>query len=144
MIFTIGYQRLAPSRLAGIVEALGAVVVDVRHKPHSARPEFSGRALAERFGNQYQQRGLELGGRGNVTAAGIERLQRDSADRAVILMCMEEAPADCHRHTAITGPHFPGAVHIFRNELFTSAALQVAIERGADYELLGEVADLFR
>jgi hypothetical protein len=56
-----------------------------------------------------------------------------------LLLCAEEAPGDCHRHHDICGPHFPGAVHIFCDELFTAGALQEAIDAGpdADHETCG-------
>ena len=61
------------------------------------------------------------------------------------MLCAEEAPGDCHRHHDICGPHFPDAVHIFRDELFTAGALQEALNAGpdADYEICGDVAHLF-
>jgi hypothetical protein len=44
---------------------------------------------------------------------------------------MEEAPGDCHRHHAICGPHFPAAVHIFRDEQFTAKnAARCAVDDG--------------
>jgi hypothetical protein len=57
---------------------------------------------------------------------------------------MEEAPGDCHRHHAICGPHFPAAVHIFRDEQFTAKMLQDALDAGDVARLYGETADLFR
>jgi len=57
---------------------------------------------------------------------------------------MEEAPGDCHRHLAICGPHFPEAIHIFRDEQFTARALQVALDAGDMARLYGETDDLFR
>jgi hypothetical protein len=143
-LYSIGYQRLAVARLAEIVDALGAVLVDCRYRPYSQRPEFTGAALAARFGERYQQRGAELGGFGHTTAAGITRLRQDAASRNVLLMCMEEAPGDCHRHHAICWPAIPEAIHIYREELITAAALQAALDAGddAEYEVCGDVADL--
>jgi hypothetical protein len=51
---------------------------------------------------------------------------------------MEEAPGDCHRHHAICGPHFPEAIHIFRDEQFTVGALQAALNAGDATRLYGE------
>jgi hypothetical protein len=144
MIYTIGYQRLAASRLAKLVDRLGAVLIDCRHRPYSQRPEFIGAALAARFGERYQWRGAELGGRGHTTPRGIERLKRDSADTTLILLCMEEAPGGCHRHHAICWPAIPTAVHLFREELIEAAALQRALDADSEYELYGDFGDLFR
>jgi hypothetical protein len=55
---------------------------------------------------------------------------------------MEEAPGDCHH--AICGPHFPDAVHIFRDQQFTAKALQDALDSADVARLYGETADLFR
>jgi hypothetical protein len=139
MIYTIGYQR---SRLAQFVEALDAALIDCRHKPMSRIAGFSGWELARQFGHRYQPRGHELGGRGHTTPAGIDRLCAHSQERStVLLLCMEEAPGDCHRHHDICGPHFPDAIQIFRDELFTAGALQAALDAGpdADYEICGKV-----
>jgi hypothetical protein len=59
---------------------------------------------------------------------GIDRLGLDAESATLILFCMEEAPGDCHRHLAICGPHFPEAIHIFRDGQFTARALRVALE----------------
>jgi hypothetical protein len=118
--------------------------VDCRYRPFSRRPEFSGDRLAEQFGSRYHQRGHELGGHGHTTAAGIDRLRLDAEHATLILLCMEEAPGDCHRHHAICGPHFPEAIHIIRDEQFTAGALQAALNAGDATRLYGEPADLFR
>jgi hypothetical protein len=124
LIYTIGYQRLTSRRLEKIVGDLDAILVDCRYRPFSQRPEFSGDRLAEQFGARYQQRGHELGGHGHTTVDGIDRLRLDAERATLLLLCMEEAPGDCHRHHAICGPHFPAAVHIFRDEQFTAKTLQ--------------------
>jgi hypothetical protein len=144
LIYTIGYQRLTSRRLEKIVGDLDAILVDCRYRPFSQRPEFSGDRLAEQFGARYQQRGHELGGHGHTTVDGIDRLRLDAERATLILLCMEEAPGDCHRHHAICGPHFPAAVHIFRDEQFTAKTLQDALDAGDVARLYGETADLFR
>jgi uncharacterized protein (DUF488 family) len=144
MIYTIGYQRLTSRRLEKIVGELNAILVDCRYRPFSQRPEFGGDRLAEQFGSRYQQRGHELGGHGHTTAAGIDRLRLDAEHATLILLCMEEAPGDCHRHHAICGPHFPEAIHVFRDEQFTAGALQAALNAGDATRQYGEPADLFR
>jgi hypothetical protein len=141
MIYTIGYQRLTSRRLEKIVGDLNAILVDCRHRPFSQRPEFGGDRLAEQFGTRYQQRGHELGGHGHTTADGIDRLRLDAERATLILLCMAEAPGDCHRHHAICGRHFPHAVPIFRDEQFTAKALQDALDAGDVARLYGETAD---
>ena len=144
LIYTIGYQRLTSRRLEKIVGDLDAILVDCRYRPFSQRPEFSGDRLAEQFGARCQQRGHELGGHGHTTVDGIDRLRLDAERATLLLLCMEEAPGDCHRHHAICGPHFPAAVHIFRDEQFTAKTLQDALDAGDVARLYGETADLFR
>jgi hypothetical protein len=144
MIYTIGYQRLTSRRLEKIVGDLDAVLVDCRYRPFSQRPEFGGDRLAEQFGARYQRRGHELGGHGHTTAAGIDRLSLDAGRGTLVLLCMEEAPSDCHRHHDICGRHFPDAVHLFRDQRFTAKALQDALEASDLGHLYGGTADLFR
>jgi hypothetical protein len=123
MIYTIGYQRLTSRRLEKIVGELDAILLDCRYRPFSQRPEFCGDRLAEQFGSRYQQRGHELGGHGHTTAAGIDRLRLDAEHGTLILLCTEEAPADCHRHHAICGPHFSrGNPHLPRRAIHRGGA----------------------
>jgi len=116
------------------------ILVDCRHRPFSQRPEFSGDRLADQFGARYQQRGHELDGHDHTTVDGIDRLRLDAERATLLLLCMEEAPGDCHRHHAICGPHFPAAVHIFRDEQFTAKTLQDALDAGDAARLYGETA----
>jgi hypothetical protein len=109
LIYTIGYQRLTSLRLEAIIGDLDAILLDCRYRPFSQRPEFGGDRLAERFGARYHRRGHELGGRGHTTPEGIEGLHHDAENSTLLLLCMEEAPGDCHRHHAICGPRFPRA-----------------------------------
>jgi hypothetical protein len=71
---------------------------------------------------------------------GIDRLRLDAERATLLLLCMEEAPGDCHRHHAICGLHFPAAVHIFRDEQFTAKTLQDALDAGDAARLYGETA----
>ncbi len=134
MIYTLGYQNLAPARVREIVLALDAVLLDCRFKPISRIPGFGARQLealmqpqkGEPKSNQprYMRMGHLLGGRGHVTAGGIETLQPFDQDVAnCVLLCLEEHPIDCHRHGDITGPQFPAALHIWRDRLFFSRDL---------------------
>lgn len=141
-IFTIGYQRLTPGRLREIVTGLDATLMDCRHVPMSRKPGFSGKALREAFGPRYVAAGNDLGGRGYTTDAGIKALREASRDRNVLLLCMEEAPGECHRHFTICGPHFPEAVHIYQDELLTAAELERANREDTDYEISGSLEEL--
>lgn len=130
VIYTLGYQALAPARVREIVLALDAVLLDCRFKPVSRIPGFGHRQLEKLMSgdngeggedreSRYVRMGDMLGGHGHTTQSGLQALQPYADDRAnCVLLCMEEHPADCHRHTLITGPHFPGALHIYRDRLF--------------------------
>jgi hypothetical protein len=113
--------RPRPMRARRPVETAGcaglARTLSLRRQAN--RPPRAAR-LAEQFGARYQQRGHELGGHGHTTVDGIDRLRLDAERATLLLLCMEEAPGDCHRHHAICGPHFPGAVHIFRDDAIHS------------------------
>ena len=134
MIYTLGYQAFAPTRVREIVLALDAVLLDCRFNPMSRMPGFGARQLealmtpapADLDPDQprYVRMGDLLGGRGHTTRAGVTALQPYAEDEAhCVLLCNEEHPVDCHRHSAITGPHFPQALHIYRNRLFYSSEL---------------------
>jgi hypothetical protein len=132
MIYTLGYQGLAPARVREIVLALDAVLLDCRFKPVSRLPGFGHRQLeklmssedGENRESRYVRMGDMLGGHGHTTKSGLQALQPYADDRAhCVLLCMEEHPADCHRHTSITGPHFPDALHIYRDRMFFSREL---------------------
>lgn len=144
MIYTLGYEALTPRRVGSICTALDAVLLDCRFKPVSRIPGFGARQLealmtlapgeAGKLDNPDQPRYLRmghlLGGRGHVTPAGIKALKRFAQDEAnCVLLCKEEHPIDCHRHRDITGPHYPGALHIWRDRLFFSSDLS-RVERG--------------
>lgn len=130
MIYTLGYQCLTPERLREIVLALDAVLLDCRAKPVSRIPGFGGRQLEALMrphpgeAKRYLPMGDMLGGFGQVTEGGIASLQLYDDDLAnCVLLCREEHPIDCHRHHAITGPHYPQAMHIYRDRLFFSRDL---------------------
>jgi uncharacterized protein (DUF488 family) len=123
-LFTLGYQGLSPDDFVAVLEKAGvSTVADVRINPHSRKPGFSGKRLAERLEGE----GLGyvwLKGLGSPDPArdrghagdleGMRRLYRehlDSADAAqdyatlkglaldedVCLLCFEADPKDCHR-----------------------------------------------
>lgn len=125
-LFTLGYQGRKLADIRRIVEHLGAVLVDVRASPHSRSPQFERRSFEREFGESYLSR-PDLGGivhsktvhsdgpkpealrwlRGRITLEGASPL---------IIMCMERAPGDCHRHHLITGPlGLADAVHLYND-----------------------------
>lgn len=126
-IYTIGYQKLRLARLVEIVQALDAVLVDVRSVPYSQRTEFSRPTLENALGNRYVWKRRDLGGRAPVTRQGIDWLRQERRRRTLLLMCMEHAPWDCHHHLSITGPHFSSAIHIHGEELILARDLDGAL-----------------
>lgn len=141
MIYTIGYSRLTHEDLAEIVRGLDTILIDCRFKPVSRRPGFGGGQLAAALGSRYQAHGHHLGGYGHISADGIEFLRSHLGN--LLLLCKEEAPGDCHRHSDICAPYFPDAIHIFRDEMFTARELQRAIDDDDDYELTGSLSNFF-
>lgn len=134
LIWTIGYQRLAPARLAWLAERLDALVVDVRAVPKTRIKGYGTNQLLTLLGARYTQMGHCLGGRGSVSAEGIDFLRRgDRFGRDHILMCACHVPGDCHRHTDICGPHFPKAVHLFEDEAIEAGELERSIRDGDEY-----------
>lgn len=141
MIYSIGYEYLAPADLAAIAVKLNARVIDVRSRPSGrvkrgfARKDLQ--HLIEQGGGSYDWRGFELGGRGlGVLARGLDYLAARADDsgmleRNLLLLCQESAPGDCHRHHAIAMPlaaRGVTVVHIYEDEVFTATALQRALD----------------
>lgn len=131
-LYTIGYQAIPPERLLHIATTLNATVIDVRKVPVSRIKGYAKSHLQALLGHRYQARGHELGGIRNgvcnTTPDGIAHLRADlAAGQNLILMCMEHAPGDCHRHQLICQPHFPDALHIFEGELIRAAELHRAL-----------------
>jgi hypothetical protein len=147
-IYTIGYQRLKPTRLQEIATVLDAIVIDCRVRPQSRRAEFNKPALEKLLGSRYLWRGYQLGGRsyggqqGAITQEGIDWLRIQAAHQNLLLLCMEEAPGECHRHHGICDPHFPDAIHIYRDELLTADSLRICIKDDVDYTLCGSLRGL--
>lgn len=139
MIFTIGYNKLRPVRLFEIATQLRAKVLDCRYKPYSRIPGFDLPTLKSLFTDTYEWHGYHLGGFGHTTGEGIRFLRRLRGN--VILMCMEEAPGECHRHTDICAPFFPQALHIFRNEIIVCSELEKALSSDSAYPILGLLSE---
>jgi uncharacterized protein (DUF488 family) len=140
MIYTVGYATLTPTALERLVTKLRIdLLVDARAKPWSRKPGFARGALERQLGNKYQWAGTVLGGFQQTTAVGIAMLRRlHASDQRVLVMCMEHAPGDCHRHSEIAMrllPHID-CVHVFDNEGVLASELQRAIDRDDDYATL--------
>jgi hypothetical protein len=110
---------------------------------------FGNRQLESLLGYRYVYRGDELGGRppgvserGLLWLAYLVRLHESTSHGAthqnVAIMCMEEAPGDCHRHHAIALPlarrTSVECLHIYRNELIEPTELQRSIDTDTDYD----------
>ena len=120
-LFTIGHSNLAADRFVGLLKEAGVTAVaDVRSVPFSRWcPWFSGRALAERLGQDgigYLAFGNSLGGRPRDPTlysdgiadyeamaaspefrAGLEQLLHAMTRHRMCLLCAEREPLDCHR-----------------------------------------------
>ena len=141
MLFTIGYRKLTLAQLKTILDTLEADLADVRSVPWSRhQPEFRQKALAEELGKRYFYVGDHLGGRAPVTKTGIEWCTKRYFGRNTVLMCLEHAPGNCHRHITICGPHFPEARHIHEGDLILARELDRAIKLDADYPIFGTIA----
>lgn len=138
MIYSIGYQRLSVDHLDALLALLGAdLLVDIRSVPSSRKRGFSRAALAERLGDRYAWRGDSLGGRGvGPTSEGLRWLAETSAESTIALMCLEEAPGDCHRHRDIAVPLIDRGIdvrHVYIDVLVTASELEKTIRHGVDY-----------
>lgn len=134
LIWTIGYQRLAPSRLRELALELDALVVDTRHVPKTRIKGYGPLQLEGLLGpDRYAKAGHMLGGRGNVTRSGLAWLEHVKSVRNVLLMCVCHEPGVCHRHQDICAPHFPDALHIYEEEVVTARELARAIRLNDDY-----------
>jgi uncharacterized protein (DUF488 family) len=137
MIYTLGYAKLTPRTLVELLDRFAiASLVDVRSSPRTRVAGFGNRQLESLLGYRYVYRGDELGGRPpGVSERGLDRL---STHQNVAIMCMEEAPGDCHRHHAIALPlarrTSVECLHIYRNELIEPTELQRAIDTDTDYD----------
>ena len=105
VIYTIGYQRLDPLQLIGLLHEHGvSLLLDVRSRPYSRFKGFNKKALAatvEEAGIGYQWAGERLGGFSEIREAAIAGLAETARGNTVCLMCMEADPDKCHRKTEI-------------------------------------------
>jgi uncharacterized protein (DUF488 family) len=125
-IYSIGHSNHSEQKFVDLLVLHGIeVLVDVRSQPYSRySPQFNESKLAhllQQSGIRYLFLGRELGGRPDneemlddaghalyhrmaespTFLAGIERLERELADRRAAVMCSEEDPAICHRHLLV-------------------------------------------
>ena len=129
-IFTIGYgaqkkprlPALKLDELAHVREQLGAVIVDVRARPYSRwRKELDCPALTKRFPGVYIAMSTLLGNQvralpGKVEPDGIDWLRGYDQTAPLLLMCLEKAPGECHRHHAIAMQLPPDSViHLYHD-----------------------------
>jgi uncharacterized protein (DUF488 family) len=125
-IFTIGHSNHSAEKFVDLLKRHGIeVVADVRSQPYSRHaPHFNARDIEAILWDNGIGRlflGFELGGRptaeefydadGRVDYAriersrsfldGIHRLERDTRDRRIALLCSEENPTGCHRRLLV-------------------------------------------
>lgn len=142
MIYSIGYQQLTLDQLKSVLDALSvARLIDVRTSPHSRKRGYTKRALEEFFRGRYLFAGDRLGGRAAIKPSALNWLAEQSYD--VAIMCMEEAPGECHRHMTIAVPLLRRGVdvrHIFENDILLASELQRMVdEDDDDYSIVGHV-----
>ncbi len=158
MIYTVGYQRMAgPQELAGLAKHFDAEVWDCRSNPVTRKAGFGPKQLHALLG-PYGYRGTPwLGGRRTGAGPlemppaddlafhrGIGNLAlrgplggRYAGHENVILMCMEEAPAECHRHHTIAmalASKWVEVTHIFQRELILASELQRSLIADDEYD----------
>jgi hypothetical protein len=128
LLFSIGYQAITIDYLDHVAARLDAVILDVRGRPISRKKGFGGKQLAEHFGpSRYAWRGAELGNRGKYTTtpAGLASLAEFDGEDApdALLLCVCDAPGECHRHTMIASKLPFDVAHIWRREVVLSSEL---------------------
>ncbi|WP_439623403.1 hypothetical protein [Gemmata sp.] len=130
-IYSVGYAQHSPDSLKELVTRLRATLVDVRSRPSGrVKRGFSKADLTALLGDRYEWHGKDLGGMGQgATPAGIERLAKD--DRRLILMCMEDAPGDCHRFQSVGLQLLLKGIevhHVYHDWVITTSALKAALD----------------
>lgn len=161
MIFSVGYQGMRSNgELVELAAKLRAPVWDCRTNPVSRKPGFGTRQLEEALQGVYGyvKMGAVLGGKwhgvppltmppARITAfhdAIANLARRDRAGERFLLMCLEEAPGDCHRHHTIALALMERSVvvhHVYRQEVIRSPELarSIAQDNPYDFEPLDEV-----
>jgi len=107
IVYTLGYSGWTVEQIADELERRDALLVDVRMSPRSRNPAYSGKRLAERFGERYMHI-REFGNR-NYRGGPIELADPevgklklwaalvDSYRFSCILMCACSDVEVCHR-----------------------------------------------
>jgi hypothetical protein len=136
-VYTIGYQHLLQSYLVELARELRAIVWDVRRAPSSRKPGWSRAALEQAMPNgKYAWKGDLLGG--DRKTYDDEVAQVGKWPTPVLLLCLEEAPADCHRHKIANALETLLDVdivrHIYRDEVVSGEELRRSIASGKGYE----------
>lgn len=132
MIYTVGYAGLAPEELLALSVRLDAPIVDVRRSPKSRMRGFGANQIRTLLGSRYVWAGENLGG-GQVNERGLDFVR---GLQSGILMCLEAAPGDCHRHHDIALPLARegfAITHVYGHELVCPVELQRAIDADDDY-----------
>lgn len=142
MIYSVGYEDLAPARLLALAEHFDATVIDVRGSRACRTRGYGSKQLPALLGARYEWHGDRLGNKGGntTTKAGLEWLaglyDHEQGPNA-ILMCLEHAPGDCHRHFMIAKPllkYGADVLHIYGHELVYASDLQSVLDkRATDY-----------
>jgi uncharacterized protein (DUF488 family) len=138
MIYTIGYQSITVADILLLMDNYNiGLLIDVRSRPYSRKPEFNQNRLIDIFAaestiNRYGARGYiwkgdVLGGKGpRIKDSAIEWLSGQTDN--VLLMCMENHPCDCHRYTEIgVRLHNMGvdSVHFLNGRAYTMDELKL-------------------
>jgi uncharacterized protein (DUF488 family) len=103
-LYTYGYAGQHPQQLQSLAESLDALVVDIRFRPRSRSPGWSGPQLQRLLGERYRQ--LPALGNRNYKSGSIQFVDLESgvrqvgqllAHRPVILLCACADVSRCHR-----------------------------------------------
>ena len=106
-LYTYGYAGQQPQQLNSLAESLDALVVDIRFRPSSRIPGWSGAQLQQLLGERYQP--LPALGNRNYKGGPVEFVDLESginqvgqllALRPVILLCACADVNRCHRLVA--------------------------------------------
>lgn len=132
-IYTIGYAKLTPRRLREVMDLLHVgELMDCRSSPRTRVAGFGNRQLAAFFGeHRYSWKGETLGGRMTIASQTLTNIAALGKVERIMLMCMEEAPGECHRHYDLGMPlEAMGArvFHVFRDQVVPPLSLQKAID----------------
>lgn len=107
-IYTIGYAGWTPGGVKTRVEALGAVLLDIRYSPYSKRPEWRGDSLKTLLGRARYQHMKTLGNRNyrdgpivfDAPEAAIETVTHLLTRQPIVLLCGCRDADTCHRSVA--------------------------------------------